>query len=263
MMIYSGLCSLTLARLQPAEIIALCGEEGLTHIEWWGKDHVPMGDTATAATVRELTHEAGLQISSYGSYYCVGESEAQGLAFDNVLETTLALNAPAIRVWAGSKGSEVCCEAEKDSVIAETLRIAERCREAGVDLIFEYHAGTLTDSNESAVAFAAAVMHPAVRFGWQCRTGASMIENAEGLRGMLPRLATMHVFNWSKGADGAFVRYPLCEGVDEWKRHFDMVSETGRKHIALLEFVRENSVEQFKEDARVLRELVAKTRSLM
>jgi 3-dehydroshikimate dehydratase len=253
-MIHAGLCSLTLGQLQPAEVVELCNETGLTHIEWWGKDHVPMGDVAAATHVGNLTREAGMHISSYGSYYRVGESEKKGQAFENVLETCIALKAPVIRVWAGTKGSEACSDADKDKTIAETLRIAELCRQAGADLVFEYHAGTLTDSSDSAAAFAKAVQHPAVWFGWQSRTGESTAENLDGLRGMLPRLATLHVFNWSKGTDGKYLRHPLCEAVDEWKGYFDAVSETGRDHVALLEFVRENSVEQFKEDARVLRE---------
>ena len=256
-MIQLGLCSLTLADLQPAEIISLCREVGLTHIEWWGKDHVSAGDIATAATVGDLTREAGLHVSSYGSYYKVGgPAEEQGPGFGNVLETCIALKAPAIRVWAGTNGSEACNEEERARVISETLRIAQLCGDAGIDLIFEYHGGTLTDSNESATAFAETVQHPAVWLGWQPRTGASIAENMEGLRGMLPRLATLHVFNWSKGDDGNSVRHPLCEAADEWKGYFDVVSETGRNHVALLEFVRENSVEQFKEDARMLKALV-------
>jgi 3-dehydroshikimate dehydratase len=255
-MIQLGLCSLTLAGLQPAEIISLCREVGLTHIEWWGRDHVSAGDIATAATVGALTREAGLHVSSYGSYYRVGPSEEQGATFSNVLETCIALKAPAIRVWAGAKGSEACNAEDRALVISDTLRIAELCGDAGIDLIFEYHGGTLTDSKESTTAFADSVQHPAVWFGWQPRTDASIVENIEGLRGMLPRLATLHVFNWSKGDDGNSVRHPLCEAVDEWKGYFDVASETGRNHVALLEFVRENTVEQFKEDARMLKALV-------
>lgn len=144
-------------------------------------------------------------------------------------------------------------------MVAETLRIADLCRDEGVDLIFEYHGGTLTDTNESAAAFADAVVHPSVYFGWQSRTGVSMTEKSEGLRALLPRLATLHVFNWSNNADGKRVRHPLAGAAGEWRGHFDVVAETGRDHVALLEFVRDNSVEQFKEDARVLLDLTAGT----
>ena len=158
-MIYPGVCSLTLGQLSPAEVVTLCKETGLTHVEWWGRDngHVPMGDVATAASVGEMTREAGLTIPTYGSYYCVGESEAEGLAFDAVLKTAIALGAPAIRVWAGTKGTDTVTPEQRRAVIDDSLRIAELCAEQGITAVFEYHQGTLTDSNASAVALAAAL----------------------------------------------------------------------------------------------------------
>jgi 3-dehydroshikimate dehydratase len=261
-MIHAGACSLTLGHLSPAEVIDLCSEAGLTHIEWWGRErgHVPMGEVETARTVGEMTHEAGLTISTYGSYYRVGESEDQGLTFDTVLETALAMRAPAVRVWAGTQGSDSCDDKQRARIVADTLRIADLCAASKVELIFEYHGNTLTDSNVSARAFAADVEHPAVFFSWQCRTGVSGGEKLDGLREMLQRLGTLHVFNWAKNEDGRYVRHPLAGAVEEWRGYFDLVAETGRDHVALLEFVKGNAVEQFKDDARVLRELLCQGR---
>jgi 3-dehydroshikimate dehydratase len=255
-MIYPGLCTLTLGHLQPSEVIRVCNEAKLTHVEWWGKDHVPVGDVTTAKAVGQLTRDAGLAISTYGSYYRVGASEPQGLTFDDVLRTTIALGAPAVRVWAGNQGSDVCIVEKREAAVAETLRIADLCADAGITLVFEYHRGTLTDSNDSAVALAKDVQHPAVRFGWQARTGVSNAENMEGLQAILPWLGTLHVFNWTADATGKFVRHPLAETMDEWRGYVDLVNGTGRDHVALLEFVKDNTVEQFKEDAQALKELV-------
>jgi 3-dehydroshikimate dehydratase len=255
-MIFSGLCSLTLAESSPAEIVALCVESQLTHIEWWGKAHVPAGDLGRAREVGDLTRAAGLKIATYGSYYRVGESESQGLSFDDVRQTAVALQAPAIRVWAGTHGSDTCSQQQRAAVIADTMRIADLCAGAGVDLVFEYHGGSLTDCNESAVAFAAAVQHPSVFFGWQPPVGISTDGGVEGLRAILPGLATIHVFNWLKGPDGQTVRRPLGEAVAEWREYFDTAAADGRDHVALLEFVKDNSVEQFLADAKVLRGLL-------
>ena len=255
-MIHPGLCSLTLGHLPPAEVVGLCAKAGLTHIEWWGKRHVPPGDVDRAREVSDLTSDAGLAISTYGSYYRAGVSEGDGLSFDDVFRTALALGAPAIRVWAGTKGSETCTEQGRAAVVADTLRIAKLCAAEGVGLVFEYHAGTLTDTNASATAFADEVEHSSVSFGWQVRTGASVHENLAGLRAMLPRLATMHVFNWSKSPEGEYVRHPLGEGADEWRGYLEVASEAGRDLVALLEFVRGDTVVQLEEDARVLRGLL-------
>ena len=254
-MIFPGLCSLTLAECSPAEIVALCARAQLTHIEWWGKAHVPAGDLERAREVGDLTREAGLQVATYGSYYRVGESEPQGNSFDDVLQTAVALKAPAIRVWAGTHGSDDCTEQQREAVIGDTMRIADLCAGAGVDLVFEYHNGTLTDCTESAVSFAAAVQHSSVLFGWQPPGGIATDAGLEGLRAMLPRLATIHVFNWPKGPDGRCVRRPLAEAEAAWGEYFGAAAEDGKDHVALLEFVKDDSVEQFLADARTLRKL--------
>ena len=52
-MIHPGLCSISLSHISALEVIGLCQETGLTHIEWWGRDqgHVPPGDIITAQSV--------------------------------------------------------------------------------------------------------------------------------------------------------------------------------------------------------------------
>ena len=256
-MIFPGLCTLTLAECSPAEIVELCVQAKLTHVEWWGKAHVPAGGLDRAREVGELTRAAGLEIATYGSYYRVGESESQGLSFDDVLQTAVALTAPAIRVWAGAQGSADCTEPHREAILADTMRIAELCAGAGVDLVFEYHNGTLTDCTESAEAFAAAVQHPSVFFGWQPPAGISTDAGLEGLRAMLPGLATIHVFNWPKGPDGRTVRRPLVEAEAAWCEYLQAVATDGKDHVALLEFVKDGSVEQFRADAKTLRKLTS------
>jgi len=105
-MIHSGLVSITFRSLSPLEIIELVLKAGLKGIEWGADVHVPHGDLKRAREVRKLTADAGLSVAACGSYYRVGVSEAQGLAFENVLETAVALKAPTVRVWAGDKGSQ-------------------------------------------------------------------------------------------------------------------------------------------------------------
>src|SRR5690242_18609852 len=100
-MVYSGLVSVTFRQLPPQQIVELAAQGGLAAIEWGGDVHVPHGELQTARRVLERTRQAGLQVAAYGSYYRVGVSPAQGLAFESVLETALALQAPTIRVWAG------------------------------------------------------------------------------------------------------------------------------------------------------------------
>jgi sugar phosphate isomerase/epimerase len=255
-MIHPGVCSLTLPQLNPQEIIDLCIETGLTHIEWWGKDHAPMGDISVATIVGELTRKSGLIISTYGSYYKVGDSEEKGLSFQDVLNSAVALKAPSIRVWAGAGGSKDCHEDQRNAVIDDTFRIAEMSEKEGISITFEYHGGTLTDSNSSTIEFLGKVEHPSIFSGWQPRTGVELSENLEGLQEVLTRLSTIHVFNWTKSPEGKHLRHPLNESIQEWQQYFDIVSKSGRDHNALLEFVKDGKIDQFKKDAKTLVELV-------
>lgn len=125
-----------------------------------------------------MTTDAGLAIASYGSYYRAGTG---GLAFEWVLETALELRAPTIRVWAGDRGSDDADEAHWARVIGDSRRIAEMAGRNGVDIAFEFHVGTLTDTNSSAVRLLSGVCDPTVGSYWQPRFDCADEYRLEGL----------------------------------------------------------------------------------
>ena len=143
-MIKTGLTSVTFRKAQPLDIVRLVTQAGLAGIEWGGDIHVPHGDIARAQDVRQMTHDAGLEVSSYGSYYRVG-CEDNPVPFEQVLDTALALQAPVIRTWAGDRGSKEASPAWWQQVSADAQRIAALSSKAGVRVAFEYHEETLTD----------------------------------------------------------------------------------------------------------------------
>lgn len=145
-MIRGGLTSVTFRQLSPLEVIKLVERSPLTYIEWGGDVHVPHGDIKLAEQIYQMTVDGGLKISSYGSYYFVGESEPTGLSFQKVLDTAIALKAPVIRIWAGRKGSMETDEFYRNMVIEDSLLIADMAASEGIQLAYEYHAGTLTDT---------------------------------------------------------------------------------------------------------------------
>ncbi len=83
----------------------LARRAGLAGIEWGGDVHVKPGDEAEALRVGSLTRNAGLQVSSYGSYFRLCAQEEPETAFAPVLASARALGAPLIRVWAGERDS--------------------------------------------------------------------------------------------------------------------------------------------------------------
>ncbi len=247
-MIHSGLVSITFRELSPEEIIELVAQAGLEGIEWGGDIHVPHGDLDQARRVRRMTLEAGLEIPSYGSYYRVGHKEP--VPFEQVLETTIELGTPTVRVWAGKQGSEESDAAYRALVVQESQHIADMAAQEDVTIAYEFHGNTLTDTNDSARWLLEAVDRDNVKTYWQPPRGSTMSYNLEGLEAVLPWLLHIHVFTWHIITGE---RLPLAEGEVVWKQYLQKVITTGREHFAMVEFVAGDSPENFLRDANTLK----------
>lgn len=245
-MLRSGLVSITFRQLSPREVVELVSRAGLSGIEWGGDVHVPHGDTATAREVLRTTRDAGLQVAAYGSYYRIGHSEDDGLSFDNVLQTAAQLEAPIIRVWAGTKNSEDADEEYFQLIASETRRICERAERTGIQIATEFHGGTVCNTPSSTHRLMEAVNHPNLKTLWQPVTALSTQQNIESLREVLSWLANLHVFHWT--SDG---RHPLEEGEGAWHEYLSVARD--KANWALLEFVHDDDPEQFLHDAATLK----------
>lgn len=253
-MITPGLVSVTFRQLPPRELIALVVKAGLGAIEWGSDVHVPTGDLQRARQIGCQTREAGLAVAAYGSYYQAGQSMSDGVAFERVLETAMELGAPAIRVWAGSNGSDQTDEPQRALIMQDLRRIGDLAASAGVAIGTEFHPATLTDTNDSAVRLFEEVAHPNVHSYWQPPHGEPLQYCIEGLDALLPWLSNLHVFHWWPTLRQ---RHPLAVGEERWRCYLELVHESGRDHFALLEFVRDDSPQAFLEDAATLRRWLA------
>jgi 3-dehydroshikimate dehydratase len=250
-MIYGGLVSITFRKLAPREIVDLVVESGLQGIEWGGDIHVPHGDVSKARTVRVMTEDAGLQISAYGSYYRVGYEDP--CPFEAVLESTVALGTSIVRVWAGRVGTDAADEETWERVIKDSRRIGDLAAEAGVTVVYEFHGGTLTDTNASARSLLERVGHKDVQTYWQPPRGADLGTCLEGLEGIMPWLTHVHVFSWREPEQrGPAIRLPLADGEDAWSHFLPVIASSGRDCFAEIEFVRDDDPAQFLEDAATL-----------
>ena len=245
-----GLVSITFRALSPAEVIALVVQAGLKAIEWGGDIHVPHGDIVRAQEVARLTRDAGLTVAAYGSYYRLGSSEAAGLPFEKVLASAVELGAPTIRVWAGVKGSAEVTEEERAAIVADGLRVADLAQARGLNISLEYHAGTLTDTRDSAARFSEELPHPAIDFIWQPSNGEDEASCIARLHDILPRVRQLHVFHWWPTAAE---RRPLAEGEPRWRHYLDIARSTGKPMPCLIEFVQGDRLEAFLQDAATLR----------
>jgi sugar phosphate isomerase/epimerase len=248
----SGLVSISFRNLTPEEIVKHCAKAGLAGIEWGGDVHVPHGKVKTAAEVRKLTVEAGLQVASYGSYYKAGVSEDQGLSFEAVLDSALELQAKVIRVWAGEKGSDVITADEYCKVVEDLLRIGDVAEKAGINVSMEYHRNTLTDTNDAVLRLKNDLKDSPVGFFWQPAVDESVAYRLSGLRDVKSKLANMHVFQWINGVQ----RCPLSDGIEEWTKYLAEAADVAGEHFALLEFIKDDSCEQLYRDAHTLNNLL-------
>jgi 3-dehydroshikimate dehydratase len=246
-MIQTGLVSVTFRKLKPSEIVDLVKHAGLQSIEWGGDVHVPHGDLQCAKEVRIITLEAGLQVSSYGSYYKVG-CEDNLDTFEKVLETAVTLQAPTIRVWAGDLGSDRADAAWWRRVIDDSRRIAVLAVGSGIKLAFEYHEETLTDNSASACRLLREINQPNMSSYWQPPVTLNLEARIKGLQEIAPWISNLHVF-YQSGAEPA----PLVEGIAEWSRYMEFVRNLPGERFCLLEFVKGDSPGQFFEDAEALK----------
>jgi 3-dehydroshikimate dehydratase len=244
-----GLVSVTFRQLTPWEVITLAQHAGLIGIEWGGDVHVPHGDLARADAVGNATRYAGLAVAAYGSYYRVGgAADGDGPAFEDVLASAVALGAPLIRVWAGNVGSADADDAYRARVAADTARICDLASREGIEVAYEYHGGTLTDTIGSALRLLRSVGHPNLRSLWQPRTTENVAANLAELDTISPWLANVHVFHWPEGRRAA-----LAEGEAAWRQYLSFLKQRGVPTAALIEFVKDDDPEQLAPDAAALR----------
>jgi len=255
-MIQPGLVSVTFRQLPVGEVAQRAYRASLAAIEWGGDVHVPHGDISAARTARDETTRRGMVVSSYGSYYRLGESEKQGLSFDCVLDTALELETEMIRVWAGSRDSEQYDTVQRADVVDDARRICGLAAVAGVTVAMEYHGKTLTNTLDSTLRFLKEVDLPNLKTYWQPRTGPSAEQNLDELRAVLPYLANVHVFQWTRGQDGKNVRHPLADGKDEWTTYLKVLAPDRQDRYALLEFVKDDDPEQLFADADILEQIL-------
>ena len=256
-MLYSGIVSVTFRSLQPYEIIKLAGQAGLAGIEWGGDVHVPHGDVNKAREIYKMTIESGLKIPSYGAYYELGISRANGLEFDSVLESAVELHAPHIRVWAGNVGSRAASEDYRKSINEETQKLCDAALKEDIKISFEFHNDSLTDTPESTIRLIRDVNKSNLYTYWQAALNTQPEERLEGLKQIAPWLSNIHVYQL-EGYD----RLELSDGEKEWQKYFEFASKIEGDRFCMLEFVKNELPEQMIRDAKVLNRLLQQANSI-
>lgn len=245
----TGLCSITFRNLSVDQIIDLCVENNIAAIEWGSDVHLLPDNLTEAKRVRDLMDANKLITSSIGSYYRVGIDNEH--SFESILALAKILDAKDIRVWAGRLGSELADEDYVRKVIDDSKRIAELAFKDGIRVSYEYHSKTLTDTPESALSLLKAVNHPNMRLYWQPAVDLSVEQRIKDINKVKDYITNVHVFSWI-GID----REPLANQKDNWLKYINEINKNNEDRYYILEFVKDDSVDQFEKDARLLNEII-------
>lgn len=249
-MIIPGLVSATFRDMSCEKIIELCKMANLKAVEWSENSHVYPDDPKGANELYEKTISAGLIVAAYGSYYRLGEYENPEKIFLKSLCSAEALHAPVIRVWAGTKASFDVDLEEREKLTREAALIGKLASEHGIKVAFEWHKNTLTDTNESAIQLLDEANQENLYCLWQPTVALNIEERCKGIKLLKDKLLNLHVYYWDEG-----VRRPFEEGNKEWKEYLSCVN-LQEDRFGLLEFVKDNTEEQFREDAKALLSLL-------
>ena len=243
----SGLVSITFRTLSPEEIINLVARSGLQGVEWGGDVHVPCGELARARQVGEATRARGLEVVCYGSY-CHMINLAPG-ELESLVETASTLGAPLIRVWAGNKGSADSSDEEFEQIVENSRRLSDLAAQAGMEIAYEYHGNTLTDTQASTARLLDAVNRRNVGCLWQPPVGMSTEDCIKGILAAGKHIRNIHTFSWTPAP---VERLPLTEGADKWRACMGEIEKLPGDRWMLIEFVKNDSAQQLTEDAACL-----------
>lgn len=244
----TSLISVTFRKKSLEEVVDLAVQGGLDAIEWGGDVHVPPTDPAAADKALQLCRDKGLAISAYGSYYRCNDSED----FAPILNIALRLQTKVIRVWAGGvfDPSSNCTEEHRAGIVAKLRKAVAMAAEHGCILATEYHANTLTDCQESALRLASEV--PGLYTYWQPASRKSREENISNILGLGKLIKNVHMYHRNPSNQ----RMPLAVGAEDWKAYLAALRDHTDTGYVGLEFVAEDSVEQYLEDCKTLHALM-------
>lgn len=243
----TGLVSVTFRQLAVEEVVQVAADASLAAIEWGGDVHVPLGDLPAARKARALCEDHGLAIAAYGSYLRAGSVDREEIR--TAVSTAVELGAPRIRVWAGTVGTAEAGVGDRMAVTRGLAELADVAAGSGVEIAMEFHRNTLTDDVDSTITLLLDVGAPNLTTYWQPPVDVSDDECLGQLEALMPWLSTVHVFSWWPSNN----RLPLSGRESLWRPVLKRLAAEPREINALLEFVPDDSVDQFTTDATTLR----------
>lgn len=241
-----GLVSVSFRKNSPREILEAMKQAELTQIEWGSDIHAPFGDKERLLELAELQREHGVECSSYGTYFYIGETPLEELG--DYIAAAKILGAGILRLWCGKKsGAEMTAE-EREAFLAECCRAARLAEKEGVTLCMECHRKSFTEHLDDALLLMKEVNSEHFRMYWQPFQWESVEKNLAYAEAIAPFVHHIHVFQWKNEQ-----KFPLADGVDEWRSY---LSKFSCPRTLLLEFMPDGLISTLSAEAEALRRII-------
>ena len=249
-MLKAGLTSVTFREKTPEEVIRLAAQAGLSGIEWASHAHAHQGDIALARDIARMTREAGLEVSSYGSYFLLGSNQD----ITPFLESAKALGTDQMRIWGGDTGSADLTYDQRQAMIEESQRISQKAAQYGVTLSLECHNDSITDTLSSQILCLFEVNRPNFCSYWQADLVLPLEQRLHTLRTLYAtgKLTNIHLYWYNLQKEQQLLQVG-AEYITNW---LSLLKDDSATRYALIEFVKDGTEENFFLDAKTLLSIV-------
>lgn len=241
-----GLASIAFRQLSVEDILTAAKAAKLSYVEWGSDIHAPKDDVENLDRIVRLTREAGLQISSYGTYFNILRNEPEELI--DYIHAAKRLGTSILRIWCAGNPNKLSRE--------EILPLYEKCRQIAkiaeahdVLVCAECHNDNLTDNKESSLELLQSVNSPAFRMYWQPNPYHTDAENEAFAKAVSAYAVNVHVYNWQQRE-----RLPLAQAADAWRQY---VRALGEDHVYLLEHFQNDDPALLAPEAEAFRQILA------
>lgn len=239
-----GAASVTFRNKSIEEIVEICRKNQVEYIEWGADVHVKTIDDAKKA--RSLCDDAGIIISSYGSYYSVGNNNHK--EWITLCENAAIMGASSIRVWLGKKDSEKTTDEEYNEIITDCKALCDIAAEYNIIVSPECHDNTFNNNTDAILRFISDLNRQNFRTYFQSRY-FRMEYDLDRIDRTYQHILNMHV-SYSDLKREQLLRKKDKNYLDTLLRK--MISKNFQG-IVILEFTENSSEEAFAEDIKKLK----------
>jgi 3-dehydroshikimate dehydratase len=213
-MIRLGLSSQAFPAMATKDILKLAVDSGLEGVEWAAESHLVPGDIKAAQTLMMDTLMARLAVVAYSALYRVRPGSEAGLGFESLLDTTQALHAPILRIFAGSLAWSKSGPEARASLLGELRRLGDLAGLRGITVCLSLSRGSALEDYAAAEGLLGELGHPFVRLAWEALPGGA----SEEATAALERLAAQTSLLLARHSDRLGRSGPLGEEAEAWQR---------------------------------------------